>query len=179
MNDTDSMKQTVCDAIDAEADQIVGLGEAIMDEPELGFKETKTAGINRFAYMMMGVPTETRDEVKRTIDFASELQPEFLNYSICTPFPKTYLYENALKEGEFAHDYWQDFAERPNPDFKIKTLNRNMNQEELRRLQDNALRRFYFSASKIIRELKNTRDLRQLMTKARIGLRLILPRFSN
>ena len=43
MNDTDSMKQTVCDAIDAEADQIVGLGEAIMDEPELGFKETKTA----------------------------------------------------------------------------------------------------------------------------------------
>jgi len=102
-----------------------------------------------------------------------------LNYSICTPFPKTYLYENALKEGEFEYDYWQDFAKKPDPDFKIKTLNKNMNQEDLRRIQDSALRRFYFSGSKIIRELKNTRDLRQLMTKARIGLRLILPRFSN
>jgi len=150
-----------------------------LKQVETTFKETKAAGINRFAYLMMGVPTETPDEVQRTIDFADKLQPEFLNYSICTPFPKTYLYENALKEGEFAHDYWQDFAERPNPDFKIKTLNRNMNQEELRRLQDNALRRFYFSASKIIRELKNTRDLKQLMTKARIGLRLLLPRFSD
>ena len=91
-----------------------------LKQVETTFKETKAAGINRFAYLMMGVPTETRDEVQRTIDFADKLQPEFLNYSICTPFPKTYLYENALKEGEFEHDYWQDFAERPDPNFKIK-----------------------------------------------------------
>ncbi len=52
-----------------------------------------------------------------------------------------------------------------------------MDQGELRNLQDKALRKYYFSASRVIRELKNTRDLKQLMTKARIGLRLVLPRF--
>jgi hypothetical protein len=70
-----------------------------------------------------------------------------------------------------------EFAKRPDPNFKIKTLNENMDQGELRNLQDKALRKYYFSASRVIRELKNTRDLKQLMTKARIGLRLVLPRF--
>ena len=59
MSDTDSMKQTVCDAIDAEADQIVGLGEAIMDEPELGFKETKTAARVEDLFQSAGLQSDS------------------------------------------------------------------------------------------------------------------------
>jgi len=153
--------------------------QVTLEQVRTAFKDTKAAGIRRFAYMMIGVPTETRDDIQRSFDFIAKLQPEFLNYSICTPFPKTFLYETALREGGIEHDYWQDFAEKPDQNFKIKTLNNNLTQEELRRIQDSALRRFYFSPSKILRELKNTRDLKQLATKARIGLRLLLPRLSD
>lgn len=38
-----ALKQAACGAIDAERDRIVALGEQIMAEPELGFKEEKTA----------------------------------------------------------------------------------------------------------------------------------------
>ena len=149
-----------------------------LDKIKTAFEQTKQAGINRFAYLMMGVPTETRDDIQRTIDFVDELKPDYLNYSICTPFPKTYLYENARKEKEIGNDYWLDFAKKPDPSFKIKVLNEYLTESDLRGLQDYALRRFYFSPSKILREFRKTKTLKQLFVKARIGLRLITPRIS-
>ena len=37
------LKRTVCEAVDRQADVIVEVGESIMDDPELGFKEERTA----------------------------------------------------------------------------------------------------------------------------------------
>ncbi|MCI0546815.1 MAG: amidohydrolase [Candidatus Rokubacteria bacterium] len=39
----DEIKRAVCAAIDRRAEKIIGLGEAIRKQPELGFKEVKTA----------------------------------------------------------------------------------------------------------------------------------------
>ena len=44
MANSSELKQKVCKAIDARREQIIGIGESIMDAPELGFKEQKTAG---------------------------------------------------------------------------------------------------------------------------------------
>lgn len=41
--DKEGLKRRICACIDQSREQIVGVGEAIMDEPELGFKEEKTA----------------------------------------------------------------------------------------------------------------------------------------
>jgi amidohydrolase len=41
--DKETLKQQVCAAIDQQGERIVALGEAIMDDPELGFKEVRTA----------------------------------------------------------------------------------------------------------------------------------------
>jgi len=38
-----ALKETVCQSIDENRDRIIGVGEAIMDDPELGFKEHRTA----------------------------------------------------------------------------------------------------------------------------------------
>ena len=40
------LKQHVLGTIDARRDDIIGVGESIMDAPELGFKETKTDSVN-------------------------------------------------------------------------------------------------------------------------------------
>ena len=44
MADKTALKNQVCEAIDRHEKKIVDLGEAIMDDPELGFKEERTAG---------------------------------------------------------------------------------------------------------------------------------------
>ena len=42
MSSCDALKKHVCETIDSARDRIVGIGEAIMDAPELGFKEYRT-----------------------------------------------------------------------------------------------------------------------------------------
>lgn len=39
----EALKERVCAAIDGQRERVVGLGESIMDQPELGFKEQETA----------------------------------------------------------------------------------------------------------------------------------------
>ena len=39
----EELKDRICSIVDSNKDRIIGLGEAIMDDPELGFKEVRTA----------------------------------------------------------------------------------------------------------------------------------------
>ena len=58
MSDRERLKQAVCDAVDRHRDRVVGVGEAIMDEPELGFKEMKTAQRVQAVFAEAGLPAE-------------------------------------------------------------------------------------------------------------------------
>ncbi len=147
-----------------------------LEQIRLAINNTKKAGIEVFAYLMIGIPTETVDDIKKTMDLVLELKPAHVNYSICTPFPKTVLYERSLVQGSSSEDYWLQFAIKPSADFKIRTLNENISSEELRNLQDRALRSFYSSPYIILREIIKTRSLKQLYTKFKIGIRLLMPR---
>lgn len=140
------------------------------------FEITRRAGIGTYAYMMIGIPTETPEEMERSIRFVDELKPDHVNYSICTPFPKTKLYETYLAENPDQEDYWAAFARAPSPGFKLHTANEYMTTEQLRELQGRALRRFYSSPRLILRETLRTRSWRQFRMKAGVGLRLLMPR---
>jgi len=137
---------------------------------------TKNENIQIFVYMMIGVPTETKKEMLQSVELINKIKPDHVNYSICSPFPKTYLYEQALIEAQVTDDYWQSFAENPDSSFKIKTLNKDFDEVELRRLQDFAMRRFYMSPRLIFREIRRTSGFKQLLTKAKLGSRLLFPR---
>lgn len=150
--------------------------EITLDQIRETVKNTKDVGIEIFAYMMIGIPTETIEEINESIKLISELKPNHVNYSICTPFPKTALYERALQQSDDPDDYWLEFAKNPTPDFKIRTLNDNFSETDLRTIQDRALRSFYTSPKIIFRELIKTRSVKQLFTKSKIGIKLILPR---
>ncbi|MAE67101.1 MAG: amidohydrolase [Phycisphaeraceae bacterium] len=53
-----ALQQKISDAIDARRDAIVETGEAIMDTPELGFKEHRTADRVKRAFDELGLPHE-------------------------------------------------------------------------------------------------------------------------
>ncbi len=56
--DKEELKQQVCAAIDQHRERIVQLGEAIMDDPELGFKEVRTARRVAGVFAELGLPYE-------------------------------------------------------------------------------------------------------------------------
>jgi len=51
----DELKQRVFKAIDRRGDEIIGLGEQIRRQPELGFKEVKTARLVEDTFKKLGL----------------------------------------------------------------------------------------------------------------------------
>jgi len=57
------------------------------------FKLCRKYGIRTLANLMMGLPTETFQEMEQTFKFAKKLKADFYVFSICTPLPGTPLFE--------------------------------------------------------------------------------------
>ncbi|HEV8437249.1 MAG TPA: amidohydrolase [Methylomirabilota bacterium] len=55
METRDSIKRAVCEAIDRQSERIIALGETIRRQPELGFKEFKTARLVEETFSSLGL----------------------------------------------------------------------------------------------------------------------------
>ena len=60
---------------------------------------TKSLNIHVHLTFSFGLPGETRETIKETIDLALELDPHSVQFSIITPFPGTALYEELDAQG--------------------------------------------------------------------------------
>ncbi len=58
MTDPNTWKPEICNAIDRRRDDIINIGESIMDAPELGFKETRTADRVKQTFDQVGLTFE-------------------------------------------------------------------------------------------------------------------------
>ncbi|MBA7499046.1 Anaerobic magnesium-protoporphyrin IX monomethyl ester cyclase [subsurface metagenome] len=139
---------------------------------EKAFKMTKEVGIDILAYFMIGSPTETREEIINTIEYAKRLQPDYVHFSITTPFPATPLYHMGLEQGVF-EDYWRNFAVNPTQDFVPEIWDENFDREELIELLEYAYKSFYIRPSYIIKGLLKVRSFDEFKRKAKAGLRLL------
>ncbi len=148
------------------------------EKVERACKWTRQAGIGFFAYMMIGIPHETREEMMATVDLAKRLKPDYAQFSICTPYPKTELYFEMLKEGIVTEDYWQRFAENPTPQFKIKFWNKDFTEEELRKIQDECHARFYRQAGYIMKQMAKVKSWEDFSAKVRMGTKILTSRLS-
>jgi radical SAM superfamily enzyme YgiQ (UPF0313 family) len=74
------------------------------------FDWTKKAGIETFAYFIIGYIHETPKTMRNTISFIKDLNPDLIMFTIATPYPKTPLYDLAQKEGLVPGDYWREFV---------------------------------------------------------------------
>ena len=132
------------------------------------FKLTKMAGIETFAYFMIGYAQETADTIKKTISFALELNPDWAMFTMVTPYPQTPLYELALKEGLLKNDYWRDFTLGNQRDKRVPYF-----IPDVAAWTKKAYIRFYFRLGFIIKRLMRLRSL-QDWQKCLRGIRGIL-----
>ena len=146
------------------------------EKVERACKMTRDAGLGFFAYMMIGIPHETKEEMFETVDFAKKLKPDYAQFSICTPYPKVELYYQMIQEGIVPEDYWQEFAENPRADFKIKFWNKDFSEKELRDLQDECHARFYRSPTYLMKQITKLRSWSDFTAKARMGTRILTNR---
>ena len=74
------------------------------------FGWARQAGIERFAYFMLGYATETPATMQRTIDFSKELDADLVMFTAATPLPRTGLHTMAVAQGLMAENYWSEFT---------------------------------------------------------------------
>jgi len=70
----------------------------------------KKVKLNSFATFIIGIPGETVKTIKKTINFAKKLSPSFVQFTICTPYPGTKLFEMAKEKGWLLTKDWSKYT---------------------------------------------------------------------
>jgi len=81
----------------------------------------RKTGIHWTAYFMIGVPGETINDIKKTIDFMKHIRPDFICIGVYEPFPGTAMFESGIIRGLFNDNMTlKDFFETlPNHYYKV------------------------------------------------------------
>jgi len=137
------------------------------------FAATRKEGMMTLAYFMIGNPTETEEDVLRTIEFAKELDPDFAHITILTPFPATNIYLEGLRRGIIKRDFWREFARNPRKDFVPPHWSENFTLEKLNELSVQAYKSFYTRPNYMLKRLIKIRSLGELSRKVKAGVKVL------
>jgi len=150
-----------------------------LEQVKKAFAITKKTGIETAGYFMIGSPTENMEDIKQTIKLAKKLFPDYVHFSVTTPFPATELYFKGLQDGIIKKDYWKEFSKNPQPDFEPPAWEENFTRDELFKILIKAYKEYYLNLKYILRRLKELRSLDAIKNNFKAGLRLLSLAFKN
>lgn len=71
----------------------------------------KKVGIQIHGTFIFGMPGETKDTIKKTIEFAKEIDPDYVQFSIAQPYPGTLFFEILKKNGSLRPTSWAEYLD--------------------------------------------------------------------
>jgi radical SAM superfamily enzyme YgiQ (UPF0313 family) len=116
---------------------------------------------------MLGLPGETPELARQTIKFATELNPDYAQFSITTPYPGTQIWQNVEKWGALDRNFRNYHGWMP-----VFVPYGYKSREELEAMQKEAFRRFYLRPQFVIKKIFKVRSLADLRRNIK-GLRMI------
>jgi radical SAM superfamily enzyme YgiQ (UPF0313 family) len=137
------------------------------------FKACRAEGVVTLADFIIGNMDEEMEDVHKSFDLVKRLDPDYVQFSICSPYPGTPLYEIGLETGLYTRDIWLDFARDPLQDFHSPVWTQHFTEKELTDITSAAYRAFYMRPSFILKQLARTRSLGQFKTMFRGALGML------
>lgn len=80
------------------------------DEIRACAKACKEAGVLFYGMTIVGLPGETRETMRETIDFIKEIDPFYTQFCFSTPFPNTDMYGWYKERGLLLHEDWSKYS---------------------------------------------------------------------
>ena len=109
-------------------------------------KDCRELGIVIHGTFILGLPGETHETIKETLEFAKEVNPHTIQVSLAAPYPGTFLYKQAKENGWFAED--TDLL--TDDGTQIAPLNYpHLGHTEIFNSVEDFYKKFYFRPSKI------------------------------
>lgn len=123
-------------------------------------------GLKMHGCFILGLPGETQETIQETIRFAKEIDPHTIQVSIPAPYPGTYLYEQAKREGWLRDESGQLLM---NEGFQVTSIEYpHLSHAEVFEGVEAFYRKFFFRPAKIAGMLGEMfSDWRQM--KVRLG----------
>jgi anaerobic magnesium-protoporphyrin IX monomethyl ester cyclase len=98
------------------------------------FKLTKEYGIKTRAYFLLGIPSETLEDIEMTEKLCDEIQPDMVGFTLLAPFPTNEYYDHKTMV-----DWdWSTFDEYSNDWVSTKTIS----NQELKNIQKRLVEKY-------------------------------------
>jgi len=131
-------------------------------------KMARKIGIDTRASFMFGNPGETEETIKKTIDFAIELDPDEVQFNITTVYPGTEMFEWAKQNGYLKVNDWSNY----NVSDVVMELP-TVSSEVVKKYYRLAHKKFYLRPKIIFRRLSKLKSITQLVQEIKGGLAVI------
>lgn len=118
-------------------------------------KKYHSFGIGVHGGIMLGMDFHDKDYIKRLIEFVMDIELDFAEFTILTPFPKTAIRDQLEREGRILSDDWTQYT-----GMEVLFRPLNMSVDELQDMYDFAWNTFYRSEG---RELKLAKLFRKVI----------------
>lgn len=133
----------------------------------------KEAKIEIIAYFIIGLPGETKELTRETIDFAKKIDPDFVKFNLAVPYPGTEMYDEAVKEGLLESLDWERFTSFSSMTaYEPIYTPRGMVPKDLMALQKQALREFYFRPKYILKRILKLSSPREFINTLKTAARV-------
>ena len=113
-------------------------------------------GIEVRAGFIIGSLTETWESMEESLKFAIDLDVDFFQLSVSTPYPGTQLYRDAQSENRIKHKEFKRYGQGE----AIVVLD-DLSEQDIYRFEKYAIRKFYLRPRQLIRQLKRLTNLSQ------------------
>lgn len=125
-------------------------------------KNCRKLGIVIHGTFILGLPGETPETIRQTIDFAKEIDPFSLQVSLAAPYPGTELYRQAKENGWFSEDV--ELIDEGGRQTAALQYN-GLTKDQIFRSVEKFYKEFYFRPKPIARIIKTMLQDRDVMRR--------------
>ncbi len=140
-----------------------------LEQVEKTFKIAKNLGFELWGFFMIGLPGETPETVRATIDFAKKLDPDVAKFHILKPFPGSEVYRQFKEQGLLIEEDYTKYGIHTRPVHRLPDLS----DEDLMQWTKTAYREFYLRPKKILAHIKRIKSWERLKLNASVGFKLL------
>ena len=130
-------------------------------------KLVKKVGIEIRGSFMLGLPGETPELARKTIQLAIEMNPDYAQFSITTPYPGTQLWDTYEKWGTLDKNFKDYHGWSP-----VFVPYGYKNREELLEMHKEAFKKFYMRPKYILKRISKIKSFSELKRNVK-GIKLV------
>ncbi len=111
------------------------------------------AGIQVHGTFVFGMPGETVESIKKTIEYAKELNIDFVQFSVAQPYPGTEFYDFLKSKGYLKFEKWSDYLDcegKIRPIFEYP----NLSAKDMQYWLKEAYKKYYLRPRYMLKALK-------------------------